>query len=94
MSLIAYHLQVSESILDNLFYAVETKDRKLFESSYKNILITLPSYHDLKDENSYHMMMLGMSAWLTSEYEIISNREVGKGRCDIILKAKKAYLHM
>ena len=90
MSLTAYYLQVSESILDDLFYAVETKDKKLFENSYKNILMTLPSYYDLKDENSYHMMVLGMSAWLTSEYEIISNQEAGLGRCDIILKAKKA----
>ena len=38
------------------------------------------------------MMVLGMSAWLTREYEIISNREAGSGRCDIILKGKKALL--
>ena len=89
MSLTAYHLQVSESVLDDLFYALETRDRELFENSYRNILKRIPSYHDLKDENSYHMMLLGMSAWLTGEYEIISNRETGSGRCDIILKAKK-----
>ena len=89
MSLTAYHLQVSESVLDDLFYALETRDRELFENSYRNILKRIPSYHDLKDENSYHMMLLGMSAWLTGEYEIISNREAGSGRCDIILKAKK-----
>ena len=89
MSLTAYHLQVSESILNDLFYALETRDRELFENSYRNILKRIPSYHDLKDENSYHMMLLGMSAWLTGEYEIISNREAGSGRCDIILKAKK-----
>lgn len=89
MSLTAYHLQVSESVLDDLFYALETRDKKLFENSYRNILKRIPSYHDLKDENSYHMMLLGMSAWLTGEYEIISNREAGSGRCDIILKAKK-----
>ena len=89
MSLTAYHLQVSESILDDLFYALETRDKKLFENSYRNILKRIPSYHDLKDENSYHMMLLGMSAWLIREYEIISDREAGSGRCDIILKAKK-----
>ena len=89
MSLTAYYLQVSESILDDLFYAVETKDKKLFENSYKNILMTLPSYYDLKDENSYHMMVLGMCAWLCHDYKIISNREAGKGRCDIVLKARK-----
>ena len=60
-----------------------------FEDRYRKILLTLPSYHDLKDENSYHMMLLGMCAWLSNEYEVISNRAVGKGRCDIILKSKK-----
>ena len=94
MSLTAYHLQVSESVLDDLFYALETRDRELFENSYRSILKRIPSYHDLKDENSYHMMLLGMSAWLIREYEIISNREAGSGRCDIILKAKRIYHHM
>ena len=56
------------------------------------MLLTLPSYHDLKDENSYHVLFLGMCAWLSNEYDIISNREEGKGRCDIILKAKKESL--
>ena len=48
----------------------------------------IPSYHDLEKENSYHMMMLGMCLCLDKDYEIISNREVGKGRYDLILKAK------
>ena len=47
----------------------------------------LPSYHDLKNENSYHMMMLGMCLCLSRDYEIISNREAGKGRFDLVLKA-------
>lgn len=34
------------------------------------------------------MMMLGMCAWLLNDYEIMSNKETGKGRCDIILKAR------
>ena len=48
----------------------------------------IPSYHDLNNENSYHMMMLGMSICLNKDYQIISNREVGKGRNDLILKSK------
>ncbi|WP_296878675.1 PD-(D/E)XK nuclease domain-containing protein [Thomasclavelia sp.] len=61
----------------------------MFIETYQNILLTMPSYYDLISENSYHMMMLGMSAWLSNDYEIISNKETGVGRCDIILKAKK-----
>ena len=48
----------------------------------------LPSYHDLKDENSYHMMMLGMCAFLRRDYAVKSNRESGCGRSDICLYTK------
>ena len=46
------------------------------------------SYHDLINENSYHMFLLGICLYIKNDYEIISNREEGNGRCDIILKAK------
>lgn len=88
-SLTAYYLNVSETDLSDLFNALLYDDREEFEEKYKNILLKIPSYHDLKDESSYHTLFLGMYAWLSYRYEIISNKEVGKGRCDIILKAKE-----
>ena len=87
--LTAYHLKATETDLTVLFNSLKRCKIEDFEDRYRKILLTLPSYHDLKDENSYHMMLLGMCAWLSSEYEVISNREVGKGICDIILKSKK-----
>lgn len=87
--LTAYHLKATETDLTVLFNSLKRCKKEDFEDRYRRILLTLPSYHDLKDENSYHMMLLGMCAWLSNEYEVISNREVGKGRCDIILKSKK-----
>lgn len=87
--LTAYHLKATETDLTVLFNSLKRCKKEDFEDRYQKILLTLPSYHDLKDENSYHMMSLGMCAWLSNEYEVISNREVGKGRCDIILKSKK-----
>lgn len=87
--LTAYHLKAAETDLTVLFNSLKRCKKEDFEDRYRKILLTLPSYHDLKDENSYHMMLLGMCAWLSNEYEVISNREVGKGRCDIILKSKK-----
>ena len=87
--LTAYHLKATETDLTVLFNSLKRCKKEGFEDRYRKILLTLPSYHDLKDENSYHMMLLGMCAWLSNEYEVISNREVGKGRCDIILKSKK-----
>lgn len=35
----------------------------------------IPSYHDLNNENSYHMMMLGMCLCLSDNYKVIYNRE-------------------
>lgn len=90
--LTAYHLKATETDLTVLFNSLKCCRKEDFENRYRKILLTLPSYHDLKDENSYHMMLLGMCAWLSNEYEVISNREVGKGRCDIILKSKKSQI--
>ena len=88
-NLTACYLKVSDEALDSMFEGLREGRKEEFLNSYANILLTLPSYHDLKDENSYHMMALGMCAWLCHDYEIISNREAGKGRCDIVLKARK-----
>lgn len=88
----AYHLKATETDLTVLFNSLKCCRKEDLEDRYRKILLTLPSYHDLKDENSYHMMLLGMCAWLSNEYEVISNREVGKGRCDIILKSKKSQI--
>lgn len=90
--LTAYHLKATETDLTVLFNSLKCCRKEDFEDRYRKILLTLPSYHNLKDENSYHMMLLGMCAWLSNEYEVISNREVGKGRCDIILKSKKSQI--
>ncbi len=87
--LTASYLNVSESNLSAMFNGLRYEERERFAESYADMLLSLPSYHDLKDENSYYVLFLGMCAWLSNEYEIKSNREAGKGRCDIILKAKK-----
>ena len=87
-SLTSYYLQVSETDLTELFDALRDEDELLFKETYQRLLLTIPSYHDLKDENSYHMFFVGVCAWLRNEYEIISNKEEGKGRCDVILKGK------
>jgi hypothetical protein len=58
-----------------------------FISNYSSIMLNVPSYYDLKEENSYHMFLLGIFTWLSPMYEITSNREEGYGRYDIKLKA-------
>ena len=88
--LTSYYLNISSTDLSGLCDALLFGNQIDFENYYTHILLTLPSYLDLQNENSYHVMFLGMCAWLSHDYEIISNKEAGKGRCDIILKAKSA----
>ena len=58
-----------------------------FFKNYQNVLM-IPSYHDLNNENSYHMMMLGMCLCLSDNYKVIYNREEGKGRWEFIIQAQ------
>ena len=87
IKLTEYQLGLSSGTLDTVTESLTKEDQETFFESYQEILM-IPSYHDLEKENSYHMMMLGMCLCLNKDYEIISNREVGKGRDDLILKAK------
>ena len=86
-SLTESYLSLHEGQLTRLARYLVHEQLDLFTKEYKNILM-IPSYYDLTNENSYHMMMLGMCICLSNAYEVISNREEGKGRCDLILKAK------
>lgn len=87
IKLTEYQLGLSSGTLDTVTESLVNEDQETFLESYQEILM-IPSYHDLEKENSYHMMMLGMCLCLNKDYEIISNREVGKDRDDLILKAK------
>jgi hypothetical protein len=61
-----------------------------FCEELKQFIMNTLSYYDIKQEpeNTYHMILLGMFAHLTEGYWIKSNRESGKGRFDLCLKAK------
>ena len=84
-----------------MMMALKRKDVNAFFQIYQDVILKLPSYHDLRNENSYsmpfgyHLLMLGMCAWLSSDYTILSNRENGRGRADsvpfgyIILKERR-----
>lgn len=87
IKLTEYQLGLSSGTLDTVTESLVNEDQETFLENYQEILM-IPSYHDLEKENSYHMMMLGMCLCLNKDYEIISNREVGKGRDDLILKSK------
>ena len=86
INLTEYYLALQTGQINDVVYSLLQEDRDEFFDSYQNILM-LPSYHDLNNENSYHMMMLGMCICLSSNYKVVSNREEVKGRCDLIIQA-------
>lgn len=87
INLTEYQLGLKNGKLFSVVSELIEEKPEAFLKQYQSILM-IPSYHDLMSENSYHMMMLGMCLCYSSQYDVISNREVGKGRNDIILKAK------
>ena len=87
INLTEYQLGLKNGKLFSVVSELIEEKPEAFLEQYQSILM-IPSYHDLMSENSYHMMMLGMCLCYSSQYDVISNREVGKGRNDIILKAK------
>ena len=86
INLTEYQLGMNNGQFDRIIDSLIAENKKEFLKNYQNVLM-IPSYHDLNNENSYHMMMLGMCLCLSDNYKIISNREEGKGRCDIIIQA-------
>ena len=71
INLTEYYLALQTGQLNDVVYNLLQEDRDEFFDSYQNILM-LPSYHDLNNENSYHMMMLGMCLCLSDNYKVIS----------------------
>lgn len=59
-NLTAYYLDIADSDLTLLFSALKRNKKVEFIEKYQKILLNLPSYHDLKDENSYHVLFFGM----------------------------------
>lgn len=88
--LTAFSLQIDEGDMQKLFMELIRGNIDEFAERYQNILLTIPSYHDLQCENSYHMMVLGMCVFQQKNYIIESNRENGNGRADLLMKAKRS----
>lgn len=67
-----------------MYRAMLNKDEAAFEGFIKNYLKRSISFFDEK-ETFYHGFMIGIMSNL-EEYRILSNRETGDGRADLILK--------
>ena len=73
----------------NLIYllkALLSGDAEVFSEKLSDYLLTLSSYYDTANKESfYHGFILGLTALLTPDYKIVSNRESGYGRFDIAI---------
>src|SRR6056297_3754786 len=77
-------------VLYDMAESLTRGDGEQFCEELKTFVMGTLSYYDIKSEpeNTYHMILLGMFAHLSGGYWILSNRESGKGRFDVCLKAK------
>ncbi|MCP4105244.1 MAG: AAA family ATPase [Desulfobacteraceae bacterium] len=78
--------------LEAMLTALESGDVRLFERMLRTVVTEIMSYHDLsrQPESVYQALVLGMLVWLSSKYEIRTNRESGYGRYDMMFKPKPA----
>lgn len=77
--------------LEMLLQALINGDIKIFEKLFSQFVLETLSYFDVNKKNEeavYHAFLLGILVNL-NDYEVISNRETGLGRVDIILLNKK-----
>lgn len=84
------YLHMNDSYFIKLVNSICDKKKDAFIDSYKKLMLSTPSFYDLHNENSIHMFLLGICVYLIPDYEVLSNRESGAGRCDIILKSKRS----
>lgn len=72
--------------LRDLQRALIMGDGEVVEEELSCILLNSLSYFDLINENSYHMLVMGLLFGIPGYEDPLSNREAGRGRYDICLK--------
>lgn len=63
-------------------------DYEKFSDELKQFLKNSVSFRDLKEENSYHLFVIGIISVMQNKYYIKSNPESEKGLPDLLLKPK------
>ncbi|WP_455045818.1 AAA family ATPase [Leptotrichia trevisanii] len=63
-------------------------DYEKFRNEIRILLKNSVSFRDLKEENSYHLFVMGIVAVMYEEYYIKSNSESGDGLPDLMLKPR------
>ena len=63
-------------------------DYEKFGKEIKALLKNAISFRDLKEENSYHLFVIGLVSIMSENYFVKSNVESGDGIPDLVLKPK------
>lgn len=69
--------------------ALSQNDPKAFENAFSDFVLTCFSYLDLTSEKAYQIMIVTLSSILFENCIVKSERDAGKGRCDIMILDKK-----
>jgi len=86
-TIVGLYTNIKASNLNGLFNALFDKNMNRFLMLYRKMILRHLSYHDIIDENSFHMFFLGMCMASQGFYQVMSNREMGHGRSDIGMKS-------
>ncbi|MBQ9003879.1 MAG: AAA family ATPase, partial [Eggerthellaceae bacterium] len=78
--------------LDHLHDALVEGDAPALEEALRRILLDSPSALDLVRENSYHMLLVGLTYYVYGYRFPLSNREAGDGRADVVLAPEREYV--
>lgn len=76
---------VDQRKYDNLLNSLLSGNIDTFKQHLSDFLLMITSYRDLNSEKEYHALFLAWTFSLQSTHKILSNKEVGLGRPDLIL---------
>lgn len=82
----------STRLLSDLHRALVDGDADQLAEELEGVLLNSASCYDLKSENSYHMLLVGLLFGAPGYGNPVSNREAGRGRFDIRLLPERAGL--
>ena len=82
----------STRLLSDLHRALVDGDADQLAEELEGVLLNSASCYDLKSENSYHMLLVGLLFGAPGYGNPVSNREAGRGRFDIRLLPARAGL--
>jgi len=82
----ATRLAGSKERLRTLHRSIVAADADGVRDALRRIMLDAVSYHDLKDEGDYHVLLLALLYAVDGYMPATSDRESGDGRCDVLLE--------